>query len=285
LGVVPYLRNLRLDQEDSLDLAHSRSVQFKPGLTNVAVVLFPRMSNFTDFNVLAAEKDVALRFAASPEDLRGADVVILPGSKNTLEDLDYLLTSGFPAAVDSHVQLGGELIGICGGYQMLGHEISDPKGLEGGGMSKGLGFLDVTTELDAPKICRQVQATSLLHDVEQHMPVYGYEIHMGRTSRGVALPCFHIETSEILGGNASSEEGAASENGRVWGTSIHGLFDQAGFRRGWLNRVRGRKGLSSISPRESQLVTTQLGAELDRWADHLEKYLSMALIYSVCEGR
>jgi adenosylcobyric acid synthase len=168
---------------------------------------------------------------------------------------------------------------------MLGHEISDPKGLEGGGMSKGLGFLDVTTELDAPKICRQVQATSLLHDVEQHMPVYGYEIHMGRTRRGVALPCFHIETSEILGGNASSEEGAASENGRVWGTSIHGLFDQAGFRRSWLNRVRGRKGLSSISPRESQLVTTQLGAELDRWADHLEKYLSMALIYSVCEGR
>ena len=285
LGVVPYLRDLRLDQEDSLDLAHSRSVQFKPGLTNVAVVLFPRMSNFTDFNVLAAEKDVALRFAASPEDLRGADVVILPGSKNTLEDLDYLLTSGFPAAVDSHVQLGGELIGICGGYQMLGHEISDPKGLEGGGMSKGLGFLDVTTELDAPKICRQVRATSLLHNMEQNAPVRGYEIHMGRTSRGTTNPCFRIEASEIWEGDATGDEGAASENGRVWGTSIHGLFDQAGFRRSWLNRVRGRKGLSSISPRESELVTTQLGAELDRWADHLEKYLSMALIYSVCEGR
>jgi adenosylcobyric acid synthase len=281
LGVVPFLRDLRLDQEDSLDLACSRSVQFKPDLTNVAVVLLPRMSNFTDFNALAAEKDVALRFAASPEDLRGADVVILPGSKNTLEDLDYLVSSGFPGAVESHVHRGGELVGICGGYQMLGHEIADPKGLERGGTSTGLGFLDVTTELDTPKICRQVRATSLLHGVEHHAPVRGYEIHMGRTSRGTANPCFHIEASEIWEGNARGDEGAASENGRVWGTSIHGLFDQAGFRRGWLNRVRGRKGLPPIPPRESELVTTQLRAELDRWADHLQQHLRMDFLDAV----
>ena len=285
LGVIPYLRDLRLDQEDSLDLAHSRSVQFKPDLINVAVVLFPRMSNFTDFNVLAAEKDVALRFAASPDDLSGADVVILPGSKNTLEDLDYFVTSGFPAAVALHVQLGGELVGICAGYQMLGQEISDPKGLERGGMSKGLGFLDVTTELDAPKICRQVHAMSLLPGVEQLTPVRGYEIHMGRTNRGATHSCFHIEASEIWEGNARCEEGSVSENGRVWGTSIHGLFDQAGFRRGWLNRARGRKGLLPISPLESDLVSTQLGAELDRWADHIEQYVNMGPIYPVCEGR
>ena len=107
LGVVPYLRDLRLDQEDSLDLSHSRSVQFKSEVTNIAVVLLPRMSNFTDFNALAAEKDVALRFASSPEDLQGADVVILPGSKNTLEDLDYLATSAFPDALRSHVAQRG----------------------------------------------------------------------------------------------------------------------------------------------------------------------------------
>ena len=281
LGVVPYLRDLRLDQEDSLDLAHSRSVQFKPNLINVAVVLLPRMSNFTDFNVLAAEKDVALRFPVSPDDLRGADVVILPGSKNTLEDLDYLVTAGFPAAVESHVHKGGELVGICAGYQMLGREIADPKGLERGGTSRGLGFLDIRTELDAPKICRQVRATSLLHDMEQHTPIRGYEIHMGRTSRGAVSACFHIETSEVWEGNASSDEGAASENGRVWGTSIHGLFDQAEFRRCWLNRARDRKGLSPISPLESELVTAQLQDELDRWADHLDKYVEMDLIYSV----
>ena len=285
LGVVPFLRDLRLDQEDSLDLARSQSVQFKPDLTNVIVVLLPRMSNFTDFNVLAAERDVALRFAASPEDLAGADVVILPGSKNSLEDLDYLVASGFPAALESHVERGGELVGICGGYQMLGQDIADPKGLERGGTSRGLGFLDVRTELDAPKICRQVQATSLLHDVELGAPVRGYEIHMGRTSRGAVQPCFYIAASEVLEGNGMSEEGAASENDRVWGTSIHGLFDQAGFRRSWLNRARSRKGLVPISSSESDLVTTQLQAELDRWAEHIGRHLNMDRIYSLFEGR
>lgn len=285
LGVVPFLRDLRLDQEDSLDLVRSRAVQFKPDLTNVAVVLLPRMSNFTDFNTLTAERDVALRFAASPEDLLGADVVILPGSKNTLEDLDYLVASGFPAAVESHVQRGGELVGICGGYQMLGREIADPKGLERGGRSNGLGFIDVTTELDVPKICRQVRAVSLLGGVEQHVPVCGYEIHMGRTSRGAVNPCFRIEASGTREGPVMREEGAASANGRVWGTSIHGLFDQAEFRRGWLNRARARKGLAPLSLHASQLVATQLSDELDRWADHLEACVNMDAIYPLCEGR
>jgi adenosylcobyric acid synthase len=285
LGVVPFLHNLRLDQEDSLDLTRSPSIQFKPEFINVAVVLLPRMSNFTDFNALAAEEDVALRFAASLEDLEGADVVILPGTKNTLKDLDYLVTSGFSGALESHVHHDGELVGICGGYQMLGQEVADPKKLEGGGMSIGLGFLDVTTELDTPKICRRVRALSLLHGMEQRMPVWGYEIHMGRTSRGAENPCFHIESTEISEASAKENEGAASKNGLIWGTSIHGLFDQAGFRRGWLNRVRARKGLAPISSHASELVTTLLRTELDRWADHLEQHLKMEGIYSVCEGR
>lgn len=283
LGVVPYLRDLRLDQEDSLDLSHSRSVEFKPDVTNIAVVLLPRMSNFTDFNSLAAEKDVALRFAASPDDLRGADVVILPGSKNTLGDLDYLVTSGFPDALESHVHRGGELVGVCGGYQMLGQAIADPKGLERGGTSTGLGFLDVTTELDAPKICRQVLATSLLQDVSLHAAVRGYEIHMGRTSRGTVSPCFYIEASETWEANARGHEGAVSESGLVWGSNIHGLFDQSEFRRGWLNRARARKGLSPVSSCESELVAAQLRGELDRWADHIAQHVNMGAIYRVCD--
>jgi len=285
LGVVPFLRGLRLDQEDSLDLDRARSIQFKPDLTNVAVVLLPRMSNFTDFNVLATEKDVALRFVASPDELLEADVVILPGSKNTLEDLDYLVTAGFPAAVESHVQRGGELVGICAGYQMLGREIADPRGLERGGTSKGLGLLDVKTELDVPKICRQVRATSLLHDLEQSASICGYEIRMGRTSRGDVRPCFQIEASELLEGSVRGDEGAADKSGRVWGTSIHGLFDQARFRRGWLNRARGRKGLPPMALAISELVTTQLRAELDRWADHVQQYVNMEAIYPVLKGR
>jgi adenosylcobyric acid synthase len=285
LGVVPYLRDLRLDQEDSLEVARFRSISFKPNLTNVAVVLLPHMSNFTDFNALAAEKDVALRFAASPEDLRGADVVILPGSKNTLEDLDYLVAVAFSGALKAHVHRGGELVGICGGYQMLGQEIADPKGLERGGKSVGLGYLDVTTELDTPKICRKVCATSLLHGMVPHATVQGYEIHMGRTSRGTVSPSFHVELSEIKEASARENEGAVNESGLIWGTSIHGLFDQAEFRRGWLNRARGRKGLSPISTHESKLVTAHLRGELDRWADHLERYMNMDPIYTVCESQ
>jgi len=284
LGVVPFLRDLRLDQEDSLDLTRSRSTEFQPDFINIAVVLLPRMSNFTDFNALTAEKDVVLRFAASPNDLHGADVVILPGSKNTLGDLDYLVTSGFSDALESHVHRGGELIGVCGGYQMLGQEIADPKGLERGGTSLGLEFLDVTTQLEAPKICRQVSAVSLLQGVAPHLPVRGYEIHMGRTSRGTVNPCFHIETTKRVGANQGENEGAVSESGLVWGTSIHGLFDQPEFRRGWLNRVRGRKGLALISPHESELVEAHLRGELDRWADHIERHVDMNAIYSICIG-
>jgi adenosylcobyric acid synthase len=168
---------------------------------------------------------------------------------------------------------------------MLGREISDPKGLERGGTSKGLGFLDVMTELDAPKICRQVRATSLLHGIEQQAQVSGYEIHMGRTSRETGNPCFHVDSSEIWGSHAKGDEGAASASGLVWGTSIHGLFDQAGFRRGWLNRARARKGLPPVSLHASELVTTQLRAELDRWADHIEQHVNMDAIYAVFEGR
>jgi adenosylcobyric acid synthase len=211
--------------------------------------------------------------------------VILPGSKNTLKDLDHLVALAFPDVLKSHVDRGGELIGICGGYQMLGQEIADPKGLERGGTSVGLGFLDVRTELDAPKICRQICATSLLHGMAPHAPVRGYEIHMGRTSRGTVNPCFHIDASELREANPRGNEGAVSESGLVWGTSIHGLFDQAEFRRGWLNRVRGRKGLSPISVDESELVAAHLRGELDRWADHLEQYVNMDAIYPVCESR
>ena len=149
----------------------------------------------------------------------------------------------------------------------------------------GLGLLDVRTELDVPKVCRQVRATSLLHGLEQSASIYGYEIRMGRTSRGDVRPCFQIEASEVPGGSARGDEGAANKSGRVWGTSIHGLFDQARFRRGWLNRARGRKGLPPMALAISELVTTQLRAELDRWADHVQQYVNMEAIDAVLKGR
>jgi adenosylcobyric acid synthase len=131
--LVPFLRDAHLDQEDCLDLASDSQLAFSDSALNVAVVLVPRLSNFTDFNALAREEDVNLRYVATPAELDRADVVILPGTKNTLADLHDLFERGFGPALKAHVDRGGELLGICGGYQMMGRHIHDPDGLEAGG--------------------------------------------------------------------------------------------------------------------------------------------------------
>jgi len=133
LGVVPMLRDLILDQEDSLEIDRARQAPFAPDRINIAVVLLPRMSNFTDVRRLAAEEDVILRYAAEPRDLAGADIIVIPGTKNTIGDLRYLREAGFPEVFREHVEQGRELLGLCGGYQMLGRSIADP---EGGGVRR-----------------------------------------------------------------------------------------------------------------------------------------------------
>jgi adenosylcobyric acid synthase len=193
LGVVPYLRNLELDQEDSVDIERFRMTPFGTETVNVAVVLLPHMSNFTDFNQLAAESDVALRYVASLKELQGADVVILPGSKTTIADLAYLRKSGFEDAFTAHMHQGGEMIGVCGGYQMLGNTIADPRHVEPGGSSKGLGLLDVETELLTSKKTVQVRAQALSAFLDHGCLVEGYEIHMGVTTRAKTVPpCFQM---------------------------------------------------------------------------------------------
>jgi len=279
LGVVPFLRSLELDQEDSLEIERYHHTCFTPRTVNIAVTLLPRMSNFTDFNVLAAESDVALRYAASPLDLGGADVVILPGSKNTIADLDHLRQSGFFEALKEHVRQGGELVGICGGYQMLGREISDPHGLEAGGRREGLNLLDVSTELLPQKRTVQVEASPLHLEAGPDCAVAGYEIHMGLTRLGHAMPSFRILRRVGEDGEAT-EDGATNGDGRVWGTYIHGVFDRPGFRRLWLNRVRERKGLQLLETAVSEKVTARLLSALDRWADHLKKHMDLARIFA-----
>lgn len=281
LGVVPFLRDLELDQEDSLEIERYHHTRFTSKTVNIAVTLFPRMSNFTDFNVLAAESDVALRYVASPLDLAGADVVILPGSKNTIADLDHLRQSGFFEALEEYVRQGGELVGICGGYQMLGREISDPHGVEAAGRREGLDFLDVATELFPQKRTVQVEAFPLHLEAGPKCAVAGYEIHMGLTRRGRALPSFRMLRCIGPEGEEATEDGAASEDGRVWGTYIHGVFDRPAFRRLWLNRVRQRKGMPLLETAVSEKVTARLVSALDRWADHLKKHLDVPRIFAV----
>jgi adenosylcobyric acid synthase len=283
LGVVPFLHHLMLDQEDSLDKAHQRA-DFAPNRINISVIVLPHMSNFTDFNVLGAEEDVVVKYATAPSALLNADVVIIPGTKNTLADLSYLREKGYVPALDDHVQSRRELVGICGGYQMLGRQIADPHGVEQGGTSHGLGYLNIKTELTKTKYTMQVEAHTTNVLVSDESLIRGYQIHMGITLRVNEQPCFRIarpltrEQDAHLQAATHEEmfDGAIRNDGRVWGTYIHGVFDEPDFRRIWLNRARARKRLPPLDTQSSKAVTARLQGELDRWAAHLSLNLNLS---------
>lgn len=286
LGVVPFLRDLRLDQEDSLDLVHHELTGLSTDRVTIAVILLPHMSNFTDFNALAAEEDVVLKYVGTPAMLADADIVIIPGSKSTMADLSYLLERGFPPLLDKHVQNRRELIGICGGYQMLGRKIADPDSVEQGGTNHGLGYLNIETTFNTTKHTTQVEACPTGEFMREQSPVRGYEIHMGLTLRVNELPCFRVRRlsapgEEVRPQLATSEEefdGAVRGDGLVWGTYIHGVFDEPGFRRAWLNRARLRKGFPPLDIHASRSVTSRLQGELDRWADHLTSHVDLSCL-------
>ena len=279
LGVVPFMRGLNLDQEDSLEFDRRQQIPFAPDKVNIAVVLLPHMGNFTDFTALAAEPDVILRYVAAPKELLGADVAIIPGTKSTVADLHSLDEKTLRAALAAHVGSGGELVGLCGGYQMLGREIADPCEIESGGTGMGFGLLDIHTELTENKTTVQVEALPLMFDTGADSAVQGYEIHMGRTTLGDATSCFQI----ISGSKEKSAEprldGAMSRDRCVWGSYIHGVFDGSAFRRMWLNRIRERKKLAPLGLAVSETVNGKLQSAIDDWADHLQQYLNLQPIF------
>ncbi|MYM42094.1 cobyric acid synthase [Duganella qianjiadongensis] len=211
LAVLPYLHGLFLDAEDAV-----QAVQASTGAFRVVVPSLPRMSNHTDFDALRAHPEVDLRFVRQGEPIPPADLIILPGSKNTRADLAWLEQQGWPQQIARHLRYGGKVIGICGGFQMLGRQVHDPRGVEGTpGSSAALGLLDMETEMTTHKRLQQVQGNCAFGT--QQAAVTGYEIHMGE-SRGPALdiPAF------VIDGRA---EGAVSPDGKVLGTYLHGLFD------------------------------------------------------------
>ncbi|WP_426117363.1 cobyric acid synthase [Massilia sp. PWRC2] len=211
LAVLPYLHGLFLDAEDAV-----QPVQASQGAFRVVVPSLPRMSNHTDFDALRAHPDVDLRFVRQGEPIPPADLIILPGSKHTRADLAWLQLHGWPHRIAQHLRYGGKVIGICGGFQMLGTSVIDALGVEGSaGESAALGVLDIVTEMGTVKRLQQVSGHCAFD--EHKAAVSGYEIHMG-SSRGaaMALPAF------IIDGRA---EGARSDDGQVLGTYLHGLFD------------------------------------------------------------
>ena len=255
LAVLPYIEGLRLPEEDSISLDDINVDRTKP--VKVAVVQLPRIANFTDFESLQAHPMVSVTFAHYKEDLEGADLLILPGTKNTVDDLKWLREMGMDSSIRNRSRQGTPIIGICGGYQMLGNKILDESGLESGSPKtvEGLGLLDVDTTFDSyEKVTERVSAIPVGKGVIlegcRGRELTGYEIHMGKTILGPrAEPAFRvIRRSGMI---ASSLDGAMDQNGLVFGTYLHGVFDEPPLRESIVAYLASKKRIAVDARKES----------------------------------
>ncbi|HEX9802827.1 MAG TPA: cobyric acid synthase [Gammaproteobacteria bacterium] len=266
LGVLPYLHDLHLEAEDAVPQDHSRADRDTSASLRVVVPVLPRISNHTDLDPLRLHPALDLHLVGTGETPPPADLIILPGSKNVRADLQWLRDNGWEETLRRHLRYGGKVIGICGGYQMLGEAIHDPLGLEGSpGSSEGLGWLALETTLHEEKRLTRVSGQLLLEDA----PVEGYEIHMG-VSRGAALESPLVQL-------AGTTDGAISGDNQVLGSYLHGLFDRpeaAGALLRWAG-LAGAEGLDYAALRER---------EIDRLADMMEAQLDMGRLLGLVRG-
>jgi adenosylcobyric acid synthase len=280
LGVVPFIRDLQIAEEDSVALDDvswiERRRQGMREQVDIAVVWLPRISNFDDFDALALEEGVQVRFVDGPDRLGYPQAVILPGTKSTIADLLWLRRVGLARAICELAEKGIPVVGICGGYQMLGRTISDPNGVESAeGQTEGLGLLPIDTIFETVKATYQARARiatdrGFFTEIEGQ-EIEGYEIHMGRSSGGE--PAFRLLARGDQPVNAP--DGAVDERGRVFGTYLHGLFDNPNLRRAWLRSLgwdAAFSGLSMIEVREQ---------EYDRLAQQVRESLDMERVYQV----
>ncbi len=280
LGVIPYMR-LNLDDEDSVtDRFANRS---NDRALKVQVVLLPRISNFTDFNPLELYDDVNLTYIHEPDELNSPDLLILPGSKNTIEDLLHLRTGGWEEPLKDYVARGGFLMGICGGFQMLGQRILDPQGVESTAPEvRGFNFLPLETVMEAEKSTRQVEAVWRYSDngyfsaMGEEERLVGYEIHMGRTDYRSANHPVYVSTT-------GQWEGAVSEGGNVFGTYMHGIFDNFAWTNNLLNSLRRMRGLSERSSALPGTYQEYKEKEYDLLADTVRDNLAMDQVYRIIE--
>ncbi|MCD6388019.1 MAG: cobyric acid synthase [Desulfobulbaceae bacterium] len=267
LGVIDYIHDLGLPEEDS--------VSFKNGLFDdksketaeieISLIDLPHISNFTDFEPFLAEPDVRITVVRSPDDLKNPAAIFLPGSKNVVGDLEFLKKSGLAARI-LELERGGkcEIIGICGGFQMLGRVIRDPHGIESAGKSiSGLDLLDLETVLDRDKTLTLRKGIHL----DSGCKVRGYEIHHGRTETSGA--------NEILELDRNEKAGAASENKKIWGSYLHGIFDSDEFRRWFIDRLRSRLSLEPLG----KITSYNLEPAFDRLAATVRSQIDMETIY------
>ena len=283
LGVVPHIDQMGIDDEDSVSLEEKQAAPTE-GDIRIAVIQTPKISNFTDFDALAHEKDVALYYVKSVEDLGEPDVIMLPGSKNTTEDMLYLRKSGLGEKILAHAKAGKAVIGICGGYQMLGEVIRDPQHTESQNDEvAGLGLLGMETVFASEKLTSQVVAQCQdLHFMGQSISadnLQGYEIHMGHTAFTREADKHPFTVCQRRGKPCASQEGTANAAGNVFGTYIHGVFDNDVFRRSVLNAIRYSKGLEALANTRNVMAEKQQAYE--HLADVVENALDMEKLYQI----
>ena len=251
----------------------------RPRSINVAVLKLPAISNFTDLEVLEKEKDVIINYLSSPSTLsKDYDCVILPGTKNVMEDTRWLSMTGWKKAIGQFANSGKKIFGICGGYQILGKKIKDPFSVESNRKEvKGLDLLPLITSLEEHKIVRKVTGISLINNRK----ITGYEIHMGITGviNKIGEPFLRIHEE---GEKTSWQDGWSIDSGRITGTYVHGILDTPGFREVFLNGLRKEKGLM---PRKSCKTGRRKDKEYDRLADHFEKNCDVERIIQIVTKR
>lgn len=270
LGVVPYLHDLALPEEDSVSFKKGAFNRVRDGESvEIVVISLPHISNFTDVEPFLQEPDVTVRIVESVGDLGHPQAVLLPGSKNVLHDLGFLRQGGFVEKIEQLITSGCEIVGICGGYQILGQLVEDPYNIESGdGPAAGLGLLPIVTTIEREK---QLTRKSGIHQPSGH-PVVGYEIHHGVSpSAGKALLRF----------DDGSTCGLAGRDGQVWGSYLHGIFDEDEFRRWFIDRLRLAKGLEAkgaiLAPYDLERGFERLAAEVRRSIDIAALYRLLRL--------
>jgi adenosylcobyric acid synthase len=264
LGILPWFAPARfLPAEDILDIAGKTGLSHDDAAVHIAVPVLRRIANFDDLDPLAGEADVRLTLVEAGQAIPGdCDMVLLPGSKSTIADLGFLREQGWDIDITAHLRRGGMVMGLCGGYQMLGRSVDDPQGIEGPtGATTGLGHLAVDTVLAADKTLARVSAGAPLFDAT----VTGYEIHMGRTEgTDCARPLLHID---------GRPDGAISADGLVIGTYVHGIFADDGFRRTFLANLAARRGQSGSFGEVD--FAGRVDAALDELATHMAANLDL----------
>lgn len=287
LGVIPHFDHIALQEEDSVALKRRMQQQGASGGTErdrlrIGVVRLPFVSNYTDFDCFEQEPGVDLVYFDRVDSVFSFDAVMVPGSKNTLEDLDHLKRTGMADALVAFSKSGGTVVGLCGGYQMLGRSVEDPMGVESGlRRVEGLGLLNMDTEMYPDKITSQVEAERIggaAFGASVGDRLHGYEIHMGRSRAGEgAEPLFHVVMRD--GQAVDFLDGLSNTDGRVWGTYIHGIFDNDAFRKEFLENLQRRSGKQDLPLSSGYSYKEWKERQYELLAQHVRLHTDVQKVY------